>query len=177
MSSLRRIHIVGGPGSGKTTLARRLAVERTIPVYDLDSIGYKNGAGAKHPLSDKVADVSAIAERDAWITEGIFLWWTDELLRKADVIVWLDISWRVAAWRIVRRHAMASLSGTNRHRGLRRLWRFLLAARDRRSASSACIKDRSLPDVRRRCAFLQVCHQRRLMSARHVSNQGDSWNG
>jgi shikimate kinase len=124
-----RIHIIGGPGSGKTTLARRISSAQSIPAFDLDTIGYENGAGAKRPLADRLADTAAVARQDAWITEGIFLWWIDELLRRADVIIWLDVPWRVAAWRIARRHMTASLSGTNRHRGLRRLWRFLLAAR------------------------------------------------
>jgi hypothetical protein len=129
MTLPRRIHIIGGPGSGKTTLARRIASAQSIPAFDLDTIEYEHGAGAKRPLADKLSAVRAVAERDAWITEGIFLWWTDDFLHKADVIVWLDIPWRVAAWRIARRHMMATLSGTNRHRGLRGLWRFLLAAR------------------------------------------------
>ena len=34
----RRIHVVGGPGSGKTTLARRLATTHALPVHDLDAV-------------------------------------------------------------------------------------------------------------------------------------------
>lgn len=30
-----KIHIIGGPGSGKTTLARQLSEELRIPHYDL----------------------------------------------------------------------------------------------------------------------------------------------
>jgi hypothetical protein len=61
----------------------------------------------------------------AFITEGIYLWWIDELLQSADVIVWLDIPFRVAAWRIVERHVRADLSGGNRHPGVGRLLAFL----------------------------------------------------
>jgi len=124
-----RIHIIGGPGSGKTTLAHRLSSTLAIPAHDLDMIGYASGAGARRLLPDRLADVAAIARREGWITEGIFLWWMEELLRRADVIVWLDIPWRIAAWRIVARHARASLAGTNWHKGLRRLWRILRHAR------------------------------------------------
>jgi hypothetical protein len=46
----------------------------------------------------------------------------------ADHIIWLDVPWRVARWRIVLRHARASIRGNNRHKGLLKLWRFLQSA-------------------------------------------------
>jgi len=126
---MQRIYMIGGPGSGKTTLARRLAELRSLPVYDLDTIGYTGGAGPKRSLEARLTDVRHIAAQPAWITEGSFLWWTEELMEGADVIVWLDVSWRLAAWRIIRRHVLASLARTNRHRGIGRLLSFLRSAR------------------------------------------------
>ncbi|MGI8857755.1 MAG: hypothetical protein ACR2JW_18625 [Thermomicrobiales bacterium] len=125
MTEWRRIHIIGGSGSGKTTLARRLAAHRSVPIYDLDQVAYEGGAGAKRPLSARLVDVRRIAAEPDWVTEGIYLWWTDELLRAADRVVWLDLPWRIGAQRVVMRHLRASLAGTNRHRGMRRLLRFL----------------------------------------------------
>jgi adenylate kinase family enzyme len=127
MTDWRRIHIIGGAGSGKTTLARSLAAHRSAPVYDLDQVAYEGGAGAKRSLSARLMDVQRIAAEPNWVTEGIFLWWTDELLRAADVVIWLDLPWHSAARRVVIRHLRASLAGTNRHRGIRRLLRFLRA--------------------------------------------------
>jgi adenylate kinase family enzyme len=129
MTEWRRIHIIGGAGSGKTTLARSLAAYRSVPIYDLDQVAYEDGAGAKRSLSARLADVRRIAASPDWVTEGIFLWWTDELLRAADVVVWLDLPWHIGARRVVIRHLRASLAGTNRHRGIRRLLRFLRATR------------------------------------------------
>lgn len=129
MSEWWRIHIIGGSGSGKTTLARAIAAQRALPAYDLDTLAYEGGAGAKRPLDARLADVRRIAGQPDWVTEGIFLWWTDELLRAADIIVWLDLPWRIGARRVIIRHLRASLAGTNRHRGIRNLLRFLRATR------------------------------------------------
>ncbi|CAA9547367.1 MAG: hypothetical protein AVDCRST_MAG87-587 [uncultured Thermomicrobiales bacterium] len=126
---MRRIHVIGGPGSGKTTVARRLALAADVPCVELDVIGYDNGAGAKRPLIDKLTEVDRLAAQPSWVAEGMFLWWTEALSRNADIILWLDPPWRIAASRIIRRHARASLAGTNRHRGIGRLVRFVIASR------------------------------------------------
>lgn len=125
----RKVHIIGGAGSGKTTLARRLSARLRAPAYDLDRVAYANGAGAKQGEADRRRDVRQIVAQPCWVTEGIYLWWVDDLLNAADVILWLDIPWRVAAWRIVRRHVVASLRGSNQHPGWRNLLRFVFATR------------------------------------------------
>ena len=37
-----KIHIMGGPGSGKTTLGKEIASRFALPCYDLDTIGMSN---------------------------------------------------------------------------------------------------------------------------------------
>ncbi len=134
---VRRIHIVGGPGSGKTTVALDLGRRLGVPTYDLDEVGYEGGAGDRRPLDARLADVCAIAAQPGWVTEGVFLGWTDELLRAADVVLWLDVPWRVAARHIIARHVRASLAGTNRHPGILRLLRFLRIAKRYYGSSEA----------------------------------------
>jgi broad-specificity NMP kinase len=41
------IYILGGPGSGKTTLANRISYQLTIPCYELDLIGWEKGVGTR----------------------------------------------------------------------------------------------------------------------------------
>jgi hypothetical protein len=125
----QRIHIIGGAGSGKTTLAQKLSSRLDIPYYEMDVIGWEGGFGAERSLETRVRDIHQIAMQAHWITEGSFIGWTDELFQRADVIVWLDLSWSVARWRIITRHIKADLTGTNRHRGFIKLVRFVQGSR------------------------------------------------
>ena len=119
------MHITGGPGSGKTTLARQAAARLRAPCYELDGVGYEGGAGAQRPLEARLADVRMITAQPAWVTEGIFLGWTGELFENADQIVWLDLPWRVVGWRIFMRHVLAEVRGNNPHSGWMKLYRFM----------------------------------------------------
>lgn len=145
MAAIRRVHIIGGPGSGKTTLARILSERMRTPPFDLDEIGYEGGAGPSRPLAVKLEDVRRIASQPTWITEGAFLWWTEDLFHAADVIVWLDLPFRIAARRIVLRHLKAELAGRNRHPGWRNLLRFLNGVR-RYHRSETPARPRALDD-------------------------------
>lgn len=117
------IHIIGGAGSGKTTLARHLAAHFSCPCYDLDTVAW--GSAGKVPLAERLTAVNHILSQPAWVTEGVFLWWTEPLLVQADHIIWLDLPFPLRAWRIVKRHALASWRGYNPHAGLGNLLRFL----------------------------------------------------
>lgn len=101
-----RIHILGGSGSGKTTLGQELSARFHIPHYDLDKVDWKK------------ENAHAIAERPGWVTEGIYLIFTEPMLYHADCIVLLEVPWPVAAWRIIRRHIVNSLRSNNPYSGI-----------------------------------------------------------
>ncbi len=128
-SPARRVHVLGPAGSGKTTLARQVAERMDAPWYELDVVGYENGSGAKRPLNLRLADLSRISGQDRWVTEGVFLWWNEQLFTSADLIVWLDLPWWVTVWRIIARHVRAELAGNNRHSGWMKLVRFAFYCR------------------------------------------------
>jgi adenylate kinase family enzyme len=118
-----RVFITGGPASGKTTLSRRIAVALGAPVYDLDGILLDLTASGER-LEANPDDVAGIIARDSWVAEGTYLGWTEPLLLHAELIVWMDISWRKAAYRIVSRHIKSTVAENNRFPGWRRLYRF-----------------------------------------------------
>lgn len=121
-----KIHIMGGPGSGKTTLGQEIAARFNIPHHDLDQLGWKNGMDH----AAYVKDAFAIAQQPGWVTENIGLIWVEPLLCEADYIVFLGVSWPVAAWRIIRRHIYKSIQGTNQYPGIKSLLLLLKGTRD-----------------------------------------------
>jgi len=105
----QRIYIIGGGGSGKTTLGRQLARALGLDLTELDG---SSGAGVR-------------TRGSRWVIEGVFVWGTAVWLERADLIVWLDLPWRIARRRILTRHLRLTAAGANPHRGWRLLWQFL----------------------------------------------------
>src|SRR5829696_4452767 len=105
-----RIHIIGGPGSGKTTLARELGTFLGIELHELDHIAFTGPDFTERPFPERVAAIYPIAQRPAWITEGLFVRWTDELLARSSIIVWLDhVNWERGFSRITRRFLRSAI--------------------------------------------------------------------
>lgn len=125
----QRIHILGAAASGKTTLAQQIAARRACPCYELDTVAYEGGNSRKRTLAERLASLQVITAQPAWVTEGFYIWWIDDLLSQADVIVWLDLPWYIAMPRIITRHVKLSWAGTNRHRGLFKLAKFTWGCR------------------------------------------------
>ena len=61
-----KIHIVGGPGSGKTFLAEKLSRELGIPHYDLDDIQWANEGdyGKKRDTAERDALLNGTAKAE-----------------------------------------------------------------------------------------------------------------
>jgi adenylate kinase family enzyme len=100
----QRFSIVGIPGSGKTTISRRLAEMLDLTHVELDSLFH--GPDWSQPLPDdferRVA--AALDGLDAWVVDGNYRSWVGSLvLERADTIVWLDLPLRVCLRRIWRR--------------------------------------------------------------------------
>jgi len=95
-----KIHIIGIPSAGKTTLATHLARRLEIPVYVLDGLAFVDDRWTLRPVSERDAMLADILEQPAFITEGGFLGWTDDLVAAADLVLWLDPPLRT----LIRRH-------------------------------------------------------------------------
>jgi thymidylate kinase len=139
-----RIYIVGGPGSGKTTLAESLGRLLQLSVLRMDEHldwrGLPGGVrlerdAAGHPseamLAARRALIADHLAREGWIVEGAEPVFIDPVAEASDLVVWCDPTFATAALRMVRRHVRADLAGTNAFPGYRRLYRFLRSVRQR----------------------------------------------
>jgi hypothetical protein len=106
-----RIHIIGLPSAGKTTLAAGLSSHFHVPHRDLDAVAFLDERWTMRPMADRDAMVGEILADPGFVSEGGFLGWVTPLFAASDRIVWLDPPLRILIWRHVRRHARLSGPG------------------------------------------------------------------
>lgn len=67
-----KIYIVGAPGSGKTTLAKKLSEEKNIPYYELDLIVFNDDDNHKRRSDEEIDKLfDKIIKNDDWIIEDV----------------------------------------------------------------------------------------------------------
>ena len=101
-----KIHIIGGPGSGKTYLAMRFSKQFGIPHYDLDELHWDNAAesyGTKRDPQERDELLNCILKKDDWIIEGVYYAWCGRCFEEADRIYLLDVPRSTYRHRIIRR--------------------------------------------------------------------------
>ena len=99
---MRRVMIVGGAGSGKSTLGRVLGARTGLPVYHMDHIHWLPGWEARpRPARQLLAE--DIEARDSWIFEGGFSTTYANRLARADTVIWLDLPVTLRLWRVTKR--------------------------------------------------------------------------
>ncbi len=111
LSDLRRTVVVGTTGSGKSTTAARLATALGLPYVELDAINWQpNWIGLNEtdvPLFR--SRVEEAVRGDAWVVDGNYGIARDLIWPKATAVVWLDYSFGLVFWRLLRRTLRRSL--------------------------------------------------------------------
>ncbi len=102
LAGCERILILGGTGSGKTTLAEALAASVGVPHVELDSLyfGPQFSTAPLDVLRERTREAVA-AER--WVTDGNKKAVRDLVWPRADTVVWLDYPVAVSLWRLGKR--------------------------------------------------------------------------
>jgi adenylate kinase family enzyme len=150
LRSAGRVHIIGGSGAGKTTLARQIGIGLSLPVHHLDELVLWNDGNGLRPEADVEAVLARILATPRWVTEGIYIEASQPLLESADTIIWLDhVSSAAATRRVLRRFVQGAVSEARGRRGVarfarlrdysrhtRELWRAVLEMRLYHAAES-----------------------------------------
>jgi adenylate kinase family enzyme len=100
---MRRIAVIGGTGSGKTTVSLLLAHRLGVEHVELDALFWK--PGWVMPSEEEFRPiVEAALDSDGWVADGNYRSRLGTLvLDQADLVVWLDLALRTKFWRILRR--------------------------------------------------------------------------
>lgn len=148
---MERIAIVGTTGSGKTTLARRMAERLGCHCCELDAINWQPN-WTQLDADGMVHRVGPVVGRDRWIIEGNYPSVRPMILKRADTLLWLDYPFPIVfgrlLWRTIRRNVTQEDLWSGNRESVRRtlsresilLW-CIQSHRMRRRQYSECVAD------------------------------------
>jgi len=120
-----RIVILGCAGTGKTTLARKIAERTGAPLVSLDDLWHPGWGEKDVPVFREMIQKAHAGE--AWISDGNFALATFDIrLPRATMVIWLERLRLLCAWRAITR----VFKGGETHRVgklfvvLRFIWKF-----------------------------------------------------
>jgi adenylate kinase family enzyme len=129
LTGCRRIVVTGTTGSGKTTLARRLAGHLGVPLIELDALHWGPG-WTPAPTDLFHARAAAATAGDGWVVDGNYGAVRDIVWPRADTVVWLDYPLAVNLWRLARRSLRRGLTREELYSGNRESLREQFLSRD-----------------------------------------------
>jgi adenylate kinase family enzyme len=115
---MKRIHIIGQGGSGKTSLAAEIGARLGLPHTELDSIFWY--PDWQHSPSGKFeSQVDKIVAGDTWVLDGNYSRTRSIIWKRVETVIWLDFPLLLCLWRLLWRTSRRILSremlwGTNR---------------------------------------------------------------
>ncbi|MEH6477332.1 MAG: hypothetical protein V7727_16690 [Sneathiella sp.] len=100
---MKKIAVFGKPGSGKSTLSKRLASATEIKLHALDSIEFKkNGERVERQIFDE--EHENLLSNDSWIIEGFGpLGSFYKRLEAADTLIYIELPYSVSYWLVTKR--------------------------------------------------------------------------
>lgn len=99
---MKRVMIIGGSGSGKSTTARMLGEVTGLPVVHIDPMFWLP-AWEQRPKEETQALVLEAAKGESWIFEGNNSSTFAQRMALADTLIFLDMPTYLRVWRVIRR--------------------------------------------------------------------------
>lgn len=119
----RKIAVIGTTCSGKTRLARTLAEQLDVPHIELDAL-HHGPNWAEAPREEFRARVGDAIAGDGWVVDGSYQSKLGDLvLKRADLVVWLDLPMHTILLRLLVRTIRRIRSRVELWNGNRETWR------------------------------------------------------
>ena len=89
--NINKIAVIGGSGTGKSTLAKNLGKILNLPVYHIDAMHHlENWVSRDKDERDRM--ILEKANKPKWVIDGTYKATLEERVKKADMIIFLDYS-------------------------------------------------------------------------------------
>jgi adenylate kinase family enzyme len=94
-----RISVIGTSGSGKTTVSTEISRRLNLRHIELDAIHWRQG-WKETPNKEFRALVEEATKGKSWVVDGNYSRVRDIVWRKAEIVVWLDLPFKIVFWRM-----------------------------------------------------------------------------
>lgn len=86
---MKRVLVIGSPGAGKSTFARKLRDGTGLPLYYLDMVWHRSDRTniSREEFDQRLCE---ILEKDRWIVDGNYLRTLEMRLHACDTVFFLD---------------------------------------------------------------------------------------
>ena len=102
---MKRILVLGSPGSGKSTLSKSLGKLLRLPVVHLD-VHYWRPGWVAAPKEEWKRMVTELVSEERWIMDGNYSGTMDIRLREADTVIFMDMPVWLCTFRVIKRRWM-----------------------------------------------------------------------
>jgi adenylate kinase family enzyme len=100
---MKRVAVVGNPGSGKSTFTKNLAAKTGLPAVHLDFYHLQNDYSKPENLELWIARAKELIEPDMWIIEGNYASTIHERFDRASSIIFFDFATHKSIYGVIKR--------------------------------------------------------------------------